>query len=157
MTLLPSCDRWRHRHGVGLVALYAFKGHDCTPERKMFVSRYLRLSHEYERTESRKPLRLWPGVAAAVLLVLFGYVVPIFVRFAGLAMLWARRAGRLVWWLLFSRARWYERLGAIVVIVLAVIAHKYRRPSVDRRRRDGLLSYILAIPTLSSRSSPGRR
>ena len=38
----------------------------------------------------RKPLRLWPGVAAAVLLVLVGYVVPILApRFGGLAMLWA--------------------------------------------------------------------
>jgi len=28
----------------------------------------------------RKPLRLWPGVAAAVLLVLAGYVVPLISR-----------------------------------------------------------------------------
>ena len=36
----------------------------------------------------RKPLRLWPGVAGAVLLVIVGYVVPIVVpAYAGLAMI----------------------------------------------------------------------
>ena len=44
---------------------------------------------------SHKPLRLWPGVAAAVLLVLFGYVIPIFVpRFAGLGDALGVRAAR---------------------------------------------------------------
>ena len=81
----------------------------------------------------RKPLRLWPGVAAAVLLVLVGYVVPILApRFGGLAMLWALGGALIVilWWLLFSRARWYERLGAIVLIVAATYTEKVRRPRV---------------------------
>ena len=91
---------------------------------------------------SRKPLRLWPGVAAAVLLVLVGYVIPIFVpRYAGLAMIWAVAGALIVilWWLFFSRARWYERLGAIVLMIAAVFAEKYCRPPVDCRRRDGQL------------------
>lgn len=101
---------------------------------------------------SPKPLRLWPGVSAAVLLVLFGYVIPIFVpRFAGFAMLWAFGGALIViaWWLLFSRARWYERLGAIVLIVAAVIPEKHLvHPSIAGGAM-GYLSYILAIPTLS--------
>jgi outer membrane protein assembly factor BamB len=119
---------------------------------------------------SAKPLRLWPGVAAAVLLVLLGYVIPIFVpRFAGLAMLWAFGGALIVivWWLLFSRARWYERLGAIVLMIAAVIPEKYVvHPSIAGGAM-GYLSYILAIPTLcvalvawaaaSRRLAPGAR
>ena len=41
----------------------------------------------------RKPLRLWPGIAGAVLLVIVGYVVPIVVpAYAGLGMIWAALA-----------------------------------------------------------------
>ena len=65
---------------------------------------------------SRKPLRLWPGVAAAVLLVLFGYVIahlrPSLRRSGDARWAFGRRADRHLWWLLFSRARWSERLGA---------------------------------------------
>ncbi len=100
----------------------------------------------------RKPLRLWPGVAAAVLLVLVGYVRPIFdPGFAGLAMLWAAAGALIVilWWLLISRARWYERLGAIVLMIAAMFAEKYLvHPSIAGGAM-GNLSYILAIPTLS--------
>jgi outer membrane protein assembly factor BamB len=112
------------------------------------------IDHDTQTHElaSRKPLRLWPGVAAAVLLVLVGYVIPIFApRYAGLGMIGAALCALLVilWWLLFSRARWYERLGAIVLMVAAVIAE---RPFVHASISGGAmgnLSYILALPTLS--------
>ena len=100
----------------------------------------------------RKPLRLWPGVAAAVLLVLVGYVVPLFEpRYAGLGMIWALSLRLIVilWWLLFSRARWYERLGAIVLIVAAAMAENYVVHASIAGGAQGYLTYILAIPTLS--------
>ena len=43
----------------------------------------------------RKPLRLWPGVAAAILLVMVGYVMPIVApAYAGLANDLGRPAAR---------------------------------------------------------------
>jgi outer membrane protein assembly factor BamB len=100
----------------------------------------------------QKPLRLWPGVAAAALLVLVGYVIPVFApQYAGLAMIGAALGALLVilWWLLFSRARWYERLGALVLMFAAMFAQKYVvHPSIAGGAM-GNLSYILAIPTLS--------
>ena len=73
----------------------------------------------------QKPLRVWPGVVAVVLLWLarFGIkaVVPGFKGFA-----WSAQGGILgavaviAWWLFFSRARWFERLGAIVLMVAAM-------------------------------------
>ena len=100
----------------------------------------------------RKPLRLWPGVTAAVLLVLVGFVMPIFVpAYAGLGMILAVLCALIVilWWLLFSRARWYERLGAIVLMIAATFAEKYVvHPSIAGGGM-GYMAYLLAIPTLS--------
>ena len=62
-----------------------------------------------------RPLRLWPGVAAAVLVVLLRFVVPVFSSDAMGVGLIGAAAGALVivlWWLFFSRAPWSERIGA---------------------------------------------
>src|SRR3954467_9451139 len=103
-------------------------------------------------TTPRKPLRLWPGVAIAALLVTVGYLIPVVApRYAGVGMIGAAICGLLVilWWLLFSRARWYERLGAIVLMIVAVIVERpFVHPSIAGGAM-GNLSYVLAIPTLS--------
>jgi outer membrane protein assembly factor BamB len=69
-----------------------------------------------------KPLRLWPGVVTVVLLLLarFGVkaVVPGFAGFArGMQWMLGFAAIVLLWWVLFSRARWFDRVGAIVLMV----------------------------------------
>lgn len=73
---------------------------------------------------ARKPLRLWPGVAAAiaggVLRFLLPAVIPdaIFIGMMG-ALICA--VVILVWWLFFSRALWLDRIAAIVVMVASVV------------------------------------
>lgn len=65
-------------------------------------------------------LRLWPGVVLAAILVTARYLVPAVVPDAllyGLMIGAGAAIGILLWWLLFSRARWAERLGALVVMV----------------------------------------
>jgi hypothetical protein len=101
----------------------------------------------------RKPLRLWPGVTVAALLVLIGYVVPLFnPAYAGYGMMGAALLGLIIilWWLLLSRARWYERLAAVPLMILgAYVVHNYVvHPSIAGGAQ-GYLTYILAIPTLS--------
>jgi outer membrane protein assembly factor BamB len=72
---------------------------------------------------SRKPLRLWPGVVAVVVLFVarFGVkaVVPGFRGFA-LGMQWALAAALavIVWWVFFSRARWSERAGILLLMIV---------------------------------------
>jgi outer membrane protein assembly factor BamB len=120
-------------------------------------------------TIPRKPLRLWPGVAAAIL-VLIGFALPsVSAQYAVYGMI-GFALGTLIillWWLLISRARWYERLGAIVLIVLAAIAEKYVvDPSVAGGGM-GNMAYLLVTPTLcvalvawasvSRRLAPGPR
>ena len=103
-------------------------------------------------TAVRKPLRLWPGVALATLVALGWYVVPILAPdlivysfFAGLG----GAAAIVLWWLLFSRASWVERLGAVALMAAAIAV---TRPFVDvsiRTAAMGRLFVLMAIPPLS--------
>src|SRR5215467_12624154 len=96
-----------------------------------------------------KPLRLWPGIALAALSIVVGYVVPVVVPGQAMLMMLGPVVGAgliLLWWLLFSRARWYERLGALALIAAAVFGQKYAmHPSIAGGAM-GMLSYVLAIP-----------
>jgi outer membrane protein assembly factor BamB len=99
----------------------------------------------------RKPLRLWPGVIAASLLVLVGYVVPLVVPDgAGYGMIGAVVGALIIilWWLFFSRARWYERLGGLLVMIAALVPEHYVvHPSIAGGAM-GFMAYFLTIPTL---------
>jgi outer membrane protein assembly factor BamB len=73
----------------------------------------------------RIPLRLWPGVIAAVLLCLLRFVTPVVLPDVALYGFLGAIACALVivvWWLFFSRAPWSERVGAIVLMVIALYA-----------------------------------
>ena len=68
-------------------------------------------------------LRLWPGVALAVLLVLLRFVVPfasptLFLQGVLGALLCA--ALIVLWWLFFSRAPWSARAGTFVLILVSL-------------------------------------
>jgi outer membrane protein assembly factor BamB len=99
-----------------------------------------------------KPLRVWPGIVAVVLQLLLWFVVPVVAPDAAMwGMLGAVVCGLavLVWWLFFSRAPWAERVGAIVLMVLAVIVTKrIVHPSIAGGGM-GMLIYFYAIPALS--------
>ena len=100
----------------------------------------------------RKPLRLWPGVAAVVLQWLIRFFIPVVLPSAvGFALL-GGAAGSLVvllWWLLFSRAPWFERLGALVLMGVGLfVASRLLHPSIATGAM-GMLFPILAAPVLS--------
>jgi outer membrane protein assembly factor BamB len=117
------------------------------------------------------PLRLWPGVVAAAVIVGLRILMPAIFPETGFAGMIAALAGTLaiiVWWLFFSRAPWSERIGAIVVMVAAVFA---TRPFLHRSITNGMMGFmfpIYAVPVLlgpafvasvlaSRRSSSGLR
>ena len=99
-----------------------------------------------------KPLRLWPGVIAVVLQWLGWFLLPKLLPQAVFVALLMGVVGGLVillWWLLFSRAPWLERIAAPVLIVLALIATKrVVHPSIAGGAM-GMLLYVLAIPVFS--------
>jgi outer membrane protein assembly factor BamB len=96
----------------------------------------------------QRPLRLWPGVVALVLQWLAWFVVP--AVFPG-TRLYGLMAGALaalvivVWWLFFSRAPWPERVAAIMVMPIAVVATK----QIVHASIANALIIVLAIPVMS--------
>jgi outer membrane protein assembly factor BamB len=101
---------------------------------------------------SRKPLRVWPGVAAVVLQLVIKFVVPrvwpdllewsIFAGLGGVVVV-------LLWWAFFSRAAIVERIGAIVLMVAAVALTPRILDRSIATGAMGMLFYISVIPVLS--------
>ena len=100
----------------------------------------------------RKPLRLWPGVIGGTLVALGWFLIPMVIPAAGLYAMLGGVLGVLiilVWWLLFSRARWFERLGAVALIVLALyVTSKLIHISILNGAM-GNLFYVLSIPVFA--------
>jgi outer membrane protein assembly factor BamB len=99
----------------------------------------------------RKPLRLWPGVVAVTLQWILWFVVPMIspeaMMFGFMGALVCALA-IVVWWLFFSRAPWVERLGAIILTVIAVIATKrIVHPSIAGAMM-GMMLPFFSIPFL---------
>src|SRR5687767_9241979 len=99
----------------------------------------------------KKPLREWPGVVI-VLLQLGGWfgaaiLSPDFSAYGVLAGLGGGLA-LLVWWLFFSRAAWYERLGVPALMIAAMAATwPFLDVSISTGAMGGLFP-MLAMPGL---------
>jgi len=99
-----------------------------------------------------KPLRLWPGVVLGLLLVVIRFVVPlvlpaanVFVVLGGLAC----GVAIILWWAFFSRARWFERLGAVLLMIVGLAA-TFRVVDVSiATGAMGMLFPILAVPAVA--------
>jgi outer membrane protein assembly factor BamB len=101
---------------------------------------------------TRKPLRLWPGVVIVILQWLLRFAVPAVAPDAILIGLVAELAGGvgiLLWWLFLSRAPWSERLGAVGLTAVAVFATSHIIDKSIATGAQGFLFTILAIPVLS--------
>ena len=100
----------------------------------------------------RKPLRLWPGVVLAGLLVLVRFGLPLVEpEQSMIAVLGGLAAalGIVLWWVFFSRAPWPERVGAVALMVVAVAATPLVLHESIATGAMGMLFYLLAIPGLS--------
>ena len=99
----------------------------------------------------RKPLRLWPGVVAAVLLCVVRFVIPIVVPGALYFGVMGGLVGALaivLWWVFLSRAPWSERLGAVGLMIAALFATKRLLHVSIATGGMGMLFPILAVPVL---------
>jgi outer membrane protein assembly factor BamB len=101
---------------------------------------------------SRNQLRLWPGVVAVVLGWLARFLVPIVAPDAAIygMLAWVFSGVVVVlWWLLFSRAPWFDRVGAIVLLPVAVFATKRIVHASVSNGMMGMMLPFFAIPVLS--------
>ncbi len=78
------------------------------------------------KSKTQKPLRLWPGIVGVVVQWLLFVVAPIIdPGYAVAGLLGGVGSALLIilWWLFFSRARWPDRLGALVLLTLAIMVN----------------------------------
>ncbi len=102
----------------------------------------------------QKPLRLWPGVAAVALQWLGWFVVPAVLPpdAAMYGMIGGFLGGTMavvVWWLFFSRTPWSERVGALALMVVAVVATKRIVDPSIATAGQGMLMFFYAVPIMS--------
>ena len=99
-----------------------------------------------------KTLRLWPGVVAALLIVLARFGLPTVMAEAGMAVMMGGAVGALlivVWWLFFSRAPWVERIGFIALIFGALAGTSYFVHESIGNGMMGMMLFLLGIPVAS--------
>jgi len=105
---------------------------------------------------NHKPLRLWPlAVIAAIVaaFVAFAPLLPIEMDMGlALRLMFGAVLGALLivlWWLLASRARWYERIGALLLVPPAIIATRvFVDPSIAGGAQ-GFMAYIFGVVTFA--------
>jgi outer membrane protein assembly factor BamB len=105
-----------------------------------------------DKPTPRKPLRLWPGVVIVIVQWLVRFGVPVVAPEATMyAVLGALLGGLaiVVWWAFLSRAPWDERLGAIVLMIVALVATPRILHKSIATGMMGKMFLVYAIPVLS--------
>jgi outer membrane protein assembly factor BamB len=108
-------------------------------------------THHATVMNPRPPLRLWPGVAAVTLQMALWIFAPLVVDGGFLYSVMGGAALGLVilvWWLFFSRAVWFERIGALVVMAAVVFVNlRIVHPSISNGMMGAMLP-IFSVPLL---------
>src|SRR5688572_12067794 len=110
------------------------------------------MSSDFSAERPSSSLRLWPGVAIVTSQWLARFGVPVVFPDASMFAVMGGLLGwvaLVVWWVFFSRAAWFERIAA-VVLMLGAMAATY--PLLDVSLATGAMGFIfpmLAVPGIS--------
>src|SRR5687767_12086818 len=105
-------------------------------------------SHE----TARKPLRLWPAlviIASQISGVALAPVVSEDPMLVGIGAVVGGAVLIVLWWLIFSRAPWHERIGALVLMALLAPVTKRVADISIAGAGQGFLVYIMTAPLLA--------
>src|SRR5688572_29577615 len=100
----------------------------------------------------RKPLRLWPALAIIGIQITVVALASVLVEDPMLVGIGAVVGGAVLivlWWLLFSRAPWLERIGAVVLMVPLALVTKRAADISIAGAGQGFLVYIMTVPLLA--------
>jgi outer membrane protein assembly factor BamB len=106
------------------------------------------------RPAPQKPLRLWPAIVIVILqwLIRFGLpeIAPSDLT-TQVGILGGVAGGftLMIWWGFFSRARWFERVGAIGMMILSLLVTAQLNDVSIRTSNMGLMFIFFSIPVLS--------
>ena len=103
------------------------------------------------QTPDSRPLRLWPGLAAGVLLAITWYIVPLLfpdLALGAMAVGLAAMVIILLWWLFFSRAPWADRVGFILLAIVGLWATRQVIHESIAGGMMGFMIYVYAVPVL---------
>jgi outer membrane protein assembly factor BamB len=106
-----------------------------------------------------RPLRLWPGVFFAILLVVARYLVPLVAPEAmvgdvplvviGMFAALIFAAAIVIWWLIFSRAPWLERVSALALMIVGfAVTYPLMHESI-RGGHMGAMPFLYAVPIIA--------
>lgn len=104
-----------------------------------------------EESKPARPLRLWPGIAAAILLCVCQIIVPLVITDSIIIAIVGGLASALIivlWWLFFSRAAWLDRLAAIALMPISAIAISRLVHQSIAGAGMGNMFYIYSIPAM---------
>ncbi len=99
----------------------------------------------------QKQLLLWPGVVIVILLWVFRFGIPIFIpRAAEYGVLGGLLGGLFIfgWWAFFSRAPRLDRFGAIIIMIVVLVATSRIIHKSIATGFQGLMFFVYAIPVL---------
>ncbi len=102
--------------------------------------------------DTAPPLRLWPGVFAAILLVMVRLIVPVLVpEMMPFAVMGAALCALaiVVWWAFFSRAPRSERRFGVILMLVALVATVPLLHVSLAKAGMGLMFVVMAIPGLA--------
>ena len=95
-----------------------------------------------------KPLRLWPGIAVAVIQLLLIVIAPLVSDDGAMVALLGGAICSLlliIWWMFLSRAPWLERIAAMALVAAAVYVAKFTVHLSVAGAGQGFLVYILGL------------
>ncbi|QXD24610.1 hypothetical protein F7C95_01510 [Opitutia bacterium ISCC 51] len=104
-----------------------------------------------ESSNSASNLRLWPGVTIVALQWVLRFVVPVIIPGAMIVGVLGSMALGIIfmlWWLFFSRVRWAERIGGILLMGLAFLVGSLLLHDSISSAMMGIMFPVFAIPGL---------